>query len=420
MTMTRAELNENLQVALGTLRSHKVRSFLTLLGIVIGVTSVISVAAIIEGLNRYIQAQVQSLGSRTFFLARFRPGQDPLRWPEEIRLRKYLQYSDAAYLRAACRSVKIVTAFGTRASFFGDENEIRYGAERVERVFVRGIEPEYMDAIPIFSVELGRTISRYEVEHARPVIVLGHEIANSLFPHADPIGKTARLNGKLYEVIGVLQPYPGLFGGPGVDDFVLIPLTDFRKNYPEQKEVVIAFTIPPDVPVEQGRNEVIEAMRRLRKVPHHAENDFEVISPDFLADLWDHLTGAMVMLTAVISSIGLLVGGIGVMNIMLISVTERTQEIGVRMAMGARRGDIRAQFLMEAVTLSIAGGVLGILFGAGVAFGVRHLLPSIPATVSYLWIFLGVLMSAGVGIFFGFYPANRAAGLDPVVCLRYE
>jgi putative ABC transport system permease protein len=186
------------------------------------------------------------------------------------------------------------------------------------------------------------------------------------------------------------------------------------------KELAIAFSIPKDVPVETGRNEIIEAMRRLRRVPHNAENDFEVISPNFLADLWNQLTGAMVILTGVISSVGLLVGGIGVMNIMLISVTERTQEIGVRKAIGARRGDIRAQFLLEAVAVTLAGGILGVLLGACIAFVIRHAMPSIPATVSYFWVVLGVAMSVAVGVFFGYYPANRAANLDPIVCLRYE
>ena len=161
-------------------------------------------------------------------------------------------------------------------------------------------------------------------------------------------------------------------------------------------------------------------MRRLRRVPRDAENDFEVISPDFLSSLWNQLTGALVILTGVISSVGLLVGGIGVMNIMLISVTERTAEIGVRKAIGARRADIRVQFLMEAVVLTFTGGAIGILTGAAVAWAVRTVLPSMPATLSYLWIALGVAISVGVGLFFGYYPANRAANLDPIVCLRYE
>jgi len=205
-----------------------------------------------------------------------------------------------------------------------------------------------------------------------------------------------------------------------VDQFVAIPLTNFRKCYPEIRDVFLAFSIQREANLEQVKNEVIEAMRRLRRVPRDAENDFEVISPDFLSSLWNQLTGALVVLTGAISSVGLLVGGVGVMNIMLISVTERTSEIGVRMAIGARRADIRAQFLMEAVVLTFTGGAVGILAGATVAWAVRTVLPSVPATLSYLWIALGVAISIGVGLFFGYYPANRAANLDPIVCLRYE
>jgi putative ABC transport system permease protein len=418
--MTRAEVRENLLVAIETLRSHKVRSTLTVLGIVIGVTSVISVAAIIEGLNLYIQSQIAALGSRTYFIARFGAGTDPNRMPEKVRIRKYLQYTDAAYLREAATLVSSVTTFGTRAFFFGDTNEIRYGNHRIERVIVRGVEPEYLAAVPIFSVTQGRFVTNHDLDHARPVVVIGQHIADSLFPNQDPLGKSVRLNGRLYEVIGVFDPYPGLFGGPGVDEFAIIPLSDFRKNYPEQKELILAFSIPKDVSIELARNQVIEAMRRLRKVPHHAENDFEILSPDFLADLWDQLTGALVILTGVISAMGLLVGGIGVMNIMLISVTERTAEIGIRKAIGARRSDIRVQFLLEAVMLTLLGGIIGIILGIGVSLLVRVAAPSIQASVSMIWICLGFAISVGVGLFFGYYPANRAATLDPIVCLRYE
>ena len=167
------------------------------------------------------------------------------------------------------------------------------------------------------------------------------------------------------------------------------------------------------------RDQVVEAMRRRRHVPHNAENDFDVADADFFTDLWNQLTGAMALLTGVISSIGLLVGGIGVMNIMLISVTERTAEIGIRKAIGARKSDIRVQFLLEAITLSGIGGILGILIGGMIAFLIRTL-PSIPASVSLFWIAMGVAISVSVGLFFGYYPANRAAKLDPIVCLRYE
>jgi putative ABC transport system permease protein len=172
--------------------------------------------------------------------------------------------------------------------------------------------------------------------------------------------------------------------------------------------------------VQKAKDEVTDALRRRRHVPFKSEDDFDIISPDFISGLWKQLTGALVILTGIISSIGLLVGGIGVMNIMLISVTERTQEIGVRKAIGARRADVRLQFLLEAVVLTLVGGTIGILIGAGVSTLVRTLVPSIPATLSYLWVSIGFVISVGVGLFFGYYPANLAANLDPIVCLRYE
>ena len=418
--MSRHELLENLFVALDTLRSHKTRSALTMLGIVIGVTSVISVASIIGGLNKFIQDKVDSLGSRTFFISRLTPGQDPNRLPLKVRIRKYLDYSDAAYLRASCPQIETATTFGTRAFVFGQSNVISYGAQRVERMFLRGAEPELAQAFPLYAVDQGRFVTKYDEEHARPVVVIGSDIADSLFPHTDPLGKIVRLNGGLYEVIGVFEKDSSLFAAASLNQFAVIPLSDFHKNYPEAKELAIAFTVPKEMDVDEAKDEVIEAMRRRRHVPFKAENDFDIISPDFISNLWNQLTGALVILTGIISSIGLLVGGIGVMNIMLISVTERTSEIGVRKAIGARKADIRVQFLMEAVLLTCVGGAIGITLGAIIAFGVRHLMPSVPATLSLLWIALGVGMSVGVGVFFGYYPANRAANLDPIVCLRYE
>ena len=418
--MTLAQARENFIAAMQTLRSSKVRSALTVLGIVIGVSSVISMAAIIQGLNKFVQDKVESLGSHTYFLSRFPPGTDPTRWPERIRTRKYFEYSYAGFIRQAAPDVQIVTTVGTRGFFFGDSNLITSGNHSVEKVIVRGAEPEYAEAIPLFTIERGRFVSAFDQEHARSVVVLGAAISESLFPNTDAVGKTVRINGAVYEVIGVFEHDQGLFLGPGVDIFAIIPLSDFKKQYPEAKELVMAFTVPPNVNIETAQAEVIQAMRRLRHVPAGNENDFELSSPDFLSNLWNQLTGALVILTTVISSIGLLVGGIGVMNIMLISVTERTQEIGVRKAIGARRADVRLQFLFEAVVLTLVGGTIGILIGAGISTLVRTFVPSIPATLSYLWVSIGFAISVGVGLFFGYYPANLAANLDPIDCLRYE
>jgi putative ABC transport system permease protein len=417
--MTREELKENFLVAMDTLRARKGRSALTILGIVIGVTSVIAVAAIIQGLNHNVAERVEGLGSRTFFVGRLPFGRfgDP---PEHIRLRKHFTYEDAAAISEQCRTCQYATGFGTRALFFGDQVEIRAGRERVENPIIRGVDTNYSDAIPLCSVADGRSISHFDLQHSRYVAVLGSKVAGSLFPTTDPIGKEVVLDGLRFEVIGVYEPDPGLFGGPGVDQFVVIPFTTFRKLYPESREHFIAVAVRDPALIPLAVDEVISILRRMRKVPPTAENDFEVATPDFLTDLWGQLTGALVILTAAISSIGLLVGGIGVMNIMLISVTERTAEIGIRKAVGARRQDIRAQFLIEAITLTGTGGVIGILVGAGISVAVRMAVPSIPAEVSVLWIALGFLISVSVGLFFGWYPANRAAGLDPIVCLRYE
>ncbi|HUB33820.1 MAG TPA: ABC transporter permease [Bryobacteraceae bacterium] len=418
--MTRAEWRENLLVALDTIRTRKVRSALTILGIVIGVTSVICVAAIIDGLNGYIEQRIRTFGSRTFFVTRIPAGFTGGRLPQKIRMRKYLEIPDAAYIKESVPGVDMSVAFSQRIDYGGTPpDSIQYGGERVDRMILRGTQPDYAAALPLFEVGQGRFISPYDEEHARNVVVIGDGIANTLFPHTDPIGKTVRLNGRLYEVIGVFRKDEGLLSAFGVDIFACIPLSNFHKNYPEIREVFLLFTVREDADLGAVRSQAVDTLRRRRHVPHNAENDFDVTDPDFFLHLWNQVTGALALLTGVIGSIGLLVGGIGVMNIMLISVTERTGEIGLRKAIGARKSDIRAQFLLEATTLSSIGGILGILIGGLISLAVRAV-ASIPATISPFWVIMGVAIAAGVGLFFGFYPANRAANLDPIVCLRYE
>jgi putative ABC transport system permease protein len=418
--MRRDEFVENIAVALDTLRDRKVRSALTILGIVIGVTSVIAVASIIDGLNGVIKERVSRLGSNTLFVTRFPAGQGGNRLPGKYRTRRYLEDGDEKFIEETSPGVAYATIFGQRINFAEQNDEIRYGANLVQRFFLRGVQPDYAKAIPLFAVGEGRFISQYDEEHARNVVVIGRSITDSLFPHTDPLGKDVRLNGRLYEVVGTFEPDQGLFSNFGVDQFACIPMSNFRKSFPEVRERFIAVAAQDGVSIDAVHDQVEEAMRRKRRVPLHAEDDFDISSPDFLSALWNQLTGALVLLTGIISSIGLLVGGIGVMNIMLISVTERTSEIGIRKAMGARKSDIRVQFLTEAVILSLIGGVIGILCGALIAFLVRTAVPGVPAVVSVLWVVLGVGISVGVGLFFGYYPANRAANLDPIVCLRYE
>ncbi len=417
--MNAHQIRENLTIAFESVVRQKTRSLLTILGIVIGVASVISVAAVIEGLNHSIISRVQALGSKVFFVGRI-PGGTFGRLPEHIRLRKHFKYDDIRVLRECCPHVEYATAFLTRAAFFNQTNEARYRNEQAQNVILRGVDEDYSAAIPMFDVAEGRSITRYDQASARFVAVIGQAVAGSLFPHLDPIGRTIRVNGVPFEVIGVFLKDEGLFGGPGVDQFIVIPYTTFQKLYPEIEEHFLAISVRETQDLAAALDEVVPALRRIRHVKPSQENDFEVTLPDFLTRLWDQLTGALFLLTFAISSIALLVGGIGVMNIMLVSVTERTREIGVRKAVGARRQDVRLQFLVEAIVLTFVGGLVGIVAGAGVAWTASMLVPSFPFYLSPFWVAMGVGMAVGVGIFFGYYPANRAAELDPIVALRYE
>src|SRR6202789_3120502 len=234
--MTRDELFENISVAIQTLRANKVRSGLTILGIVIGVTTVIAVASIIDGLNGEIKERVQRLGSNTLFITRIPPIQNTARLPAKIRVRKYLEDEDAAFIEASSPAVSYATVFANRINFNDQVDEIRYGDEHVERFFLRGVQPEYINAFPLFAVAQGRFISAFDEEHARNVVVIGRAIADSLFPSVDPLGKQARLDGRLYEVAGVFEPDQGLFASFGVDQFACIPMSNFGKSFPEFRE----------------------------------------------------------------------------------------------------------------------------------------------------------------------------------------
>jgi putative ABC transport system permease protein len=420
---TRAEWREALEIALATMASQKMRAFLTMLGVVIGVSSVIIVAAVIDGLNRHITDKVREIGSQTFFITRFKAfTMDFDRLTEEVRQRKYLVAEDAVAIREQCPAVAKASPILTRASFFpgGGLNEVRYGNNHVDTSILRGGEPELLDTVPVYVVRDGRFLTHQENDHAAHVAILGAPIADSLFGPLDPLGKEIRINGLPFRVIGVFEPHQGLFGGPGVDQFVVIPYKTFAKLYPDIEEVVIAATARSPALIDRAEQQAIEVLRRRRRVPSDKPNDFEISSADLLTDLWQQLTGAIVALTLIIASIGLVVGGIGVMNIMLVSVTERTAEIGVRKAVGARRKDIRAQFVLEAMTLTGVGGIIGILGGAAVTVAVALLFPALPAQLSVFWTGMGLLISLGVGLFFGIYPAVKAANLDPVRCLRYE
>ena len=416
--MTRAQLRENVGVAFHSIRTQKARSLLTLLGVVIGVSSVIGVASIIEGLNNDVVGRIQMMGSKVFIVARIGPQFG--RRSQEMRLRKYLKSSDARAIRESAPTAEFVAVFADRRGFSGHPNEVRYGNRLVNDIFLRGVDEFHSDAMTSMDVTQGRMISLHDRRHTRYVAVLGQAIAESLFPFIDPIGRTVRLNGLPFEVIGVFVRDEGLFGGPGIDQMITIPVSTFRKLYPEQRERAIAVSVRETSQIAQAVDETVSVLRRARKVSPRKENDFEIFMPEFFTRIWEQLTGALFLLTFSISSIALLVGGIGVMNIMLVSVTQRTREIGVRKAVGARGQDVRMQFLIEAVALTCLGGILGILAGNAVAWGAKLIFPPLPVAASWAWTLAAFAISVGIGLFFGSYPANRAARLDPIVCLRYE
>ncbi|MBG99654.1 MAG: ABC transporter permease [Solibacterales bacterium] len=411
-------LRGHIDVAFRSIRTQKTRSILTLLGVVIGVSSVIGVASIIEGLNKDVVGRIQMMGSKVFIVGRVGPQFG--RPSQEIRQRKYLKSSDAQAIRESAPTVEFVTVFADRRRISSGSNEIRYRNRHVNGFFLRGVDEFHSDTITAMDVVQGRPISLQDRKHSRNVAVLGRAIAESLFPFTDPIGHTVRFNGLPFEVVGIFVRDEGLFGAPGIDQMVTIPLSTFHKLYPNQREHFIAASVRDTSQISQAVDETVSALRRVRKVPALRENDFEVFMPEFFARIWKQVTSALFLLTFSISSIALVVGGIGVMNIMLVSVTQRTQEIGVRKAVGARAQDIRMQFLIEAIMLTCLGGIVGILFGLSIAWGVKLVYPILPVAVSLVWVSVAFTISVGIGLFFGYYPANRAASLDPIDCLRYE
>jgi len=408
-------------MALATVREHKTRSFLTVLGIVIGITALIAVASILVGLDRDMRGFLEDYGADTLFVFKFNPGIRIGRLTMEERSRKPLSLDDALAIKESCPAVKEVVA-ELYPRFTGGPQAAktaRYQGQEVFGLDHSGALASY-EQVYNAHMEEGRFFTEAEDLHREDVIVVGHDIADAFFPGGHAVGKTILVDSVPYRVVGVLQPRKGqFFKDQSADRNATVPYHSYQRHHPQDDENFIGVTPYPGMKAE-AEDEVRELLRRRRKVPVDKPDNFGMSSAEEIAVQFHQITGVVALITVVISSIGLLVGGVGVMNIMLMSVTERTREIGVRKAIGARRRDIVWQFLIEAITLTGSGGAIGVLLGLMISAIINLLVPALPSTVPLWAVATAVLVSMGVGLFFGMYPAVRASSLDPVEALRYE
>jgi putative ABC transport system permease protein len=410
-------LGETIRMAVESLKSHKMRSFLTALGIVIGVMTVIGMVSIIQGLNRSFLQDLEEVGSDIIGITKFEPGIQVGEPSEEERKRKDLTFDDALALKSETKLVKAVAVSLTVNLF--ESIPVKYQNIRSEDAFIIGMNEEYPRVLSVYLPRQGRFITASDVQHSNKVCVLGAETAETLFPHTNPLGKEIRIGPEQFSVVGVLEKRGSMFG-QSRDNFVGIPLTTLMKHFPYDMESLQIIATPRNRgTITETIEDITNILRQRRKVGFNEPNDFAVFTQDSLVGLYNQITGAAYLVMIIISSIGLLVGGIGVMNIMLVSVKERTREIGIRKAIGARSQDILKQFLFEAVFLTGTGGILGILIGYLIATAVRAATP-LPASVTAWSVIMGFLVAVSVGLFFGIVPARKAARLDPVVSLRYE
>jgi putative ABC transport system permease protein len=413
--MNLGDVRESAWMALDTVRANKLRSSLTILGVSVGVITVVFMVSIIQGLNKAFAAQIESLGSNTIWATKFDPSIGHQPTAEEIH-RKELTIEDADAIRREAPSIVGVSPFYRKIA-----ETVRYANNQSDTPILIGVTPYHEFTVSSY-VDRGRFITDLDVERRDNVCVLGIDLVKALFTYEDPLDKEIKIAGHPFKVVGVMEPLGSILG-QSRDNSVFIPITTFQKYYPEIEfpDIISAIIVRPvsRAYVKSAIDEMTDILRRRRQVPRGGPNNFGISSQDALLDVYNQLTGATYLVLTAISFVALMIGGIGVMNIMLVSVTERTKEIGLRKAVGATRLNILSQFLIEAVVLTAIGGLIGLGVGELASILTNKYSP-LPAYVPAWAMGVGVGISAAVGIIFGLWPAWKAAGLDPIESLRYE
>jgi putative ABC transport system permease protein len=404
--------SESVKIALNALRSHKLRSFLTLLGVIIGVTTVIAVVSIIEGLDNYVKNQVLQFGTDTFSVQKLPNMITSLDQFLEYNKRRDLTLDDMKAIEERCSLCKAASAVASQSA------TVKFEMQSIEDVEVRGVTVNAPFLGQVMELAAGRHFTSIDIEHASHQVIIGADLAEKLFEGRDPLGLELKVSNVPFEIIGVAKKTGSIFG-QSQDNFARIPIPVYYRMYGSKGSVFINVQAESDAALPQAMDEVRLIMRARQHTPYAKDDGFSMETAGSFIDLWESFSKGIFVVTIAISSIALIVGGVVIMNIMLVSVRERTREIGIRKAIGARRRDILIQFMVEAVTLSGLGGLVGALLGIAIAYFVSLVSP-LPATIRWWSIFVGIAMASSVGLFFGIYPASRAAKLDPIVALRFE